>query len=231
VTAQVIPLPPKPDTLLDVVADYADRLAQSDTLADTGSMAAAKALAELYERREWVDEWLEQKPILEKKAYIGGRPPEPDSRNRFTQWLAWKEEQRQRRAIRSSQAYGLFAAWEVRQVLSTTAEITSERVVRPLNWMRKNRYADRIPEVWARAVELAGSTKAVTSAHTRQALADWKRDVLGAKGVRSAIRSAKAERDRARAVAYVRALWADGDDAEAGKFDDWYKKFRKGEAV
>src|SRR5829696_8509206 len=93
------------EELLDEVAAYADRLADSDNLADTGSMAAAEALAELYEKREWVAEWLEQHPIKERKAYVGGRPPEPDSRNRFTQWLVWKEDQRQRRAPHSRHQY------------------------------------------------------------------------------------------------------------------------------
>jgi len=139
------------EELLDEVAAYADRLADSDNLADTGSMATAEALAELYEKREWVEEWLEQKPIRERAAYIGGRPPEPDSRNRFAQWLVWKEDQRQRRALRSAQTYRLLTANEVRGYLSS-GEITSEFTLRPLYWLRKNRTPERIPEVWKRAI-------------------------------------------------------------------------------
>jgi hypothetical protein len=218
------------EELLDEVATYADRLADSDSLADTGSMAAAEALAELYEKREWVDEWLEQKPIRERKAYIGGRPPEPDSRNRFSQWLVWKEQQRQRRSVQTRTTYQLLNAYDVKGYLRQ-AQITSERVIRPLDWLRKNRYTDRLPEVWRLAVDLAGSADAVTSAHTRQALADWKKEDLGTKGVRQVIRTAKAERDRIRAQAYLRALWDDGDDAEVKKFDAWYRDFRKGAAT
>ncbi|HEX9285266.1 MAG TPA: hypothetical protein VF879_06310, partial [Nitrospirales bacterium] len=118
------------DELLDEIAAYADRLADSDKLADTGSMATAEALAELYEKREWVDEWLEQHPIHERKAYVGGRPPEPDSRNRFSQWLVWKEEQRNKRALRSAYTYRLLNAHEVRGYFSTV-EITSEGTIRP----------------------------------------------------------------------------------------------------
>jgi len=218
------------DELLDEIAAYADRLADSDKLADTGSMATAEALAELYEKREWVEEWLEQHPIQERKAYVGGRPPEPDSRNRFSQWLVWKEEQRQRRALRSAYTYRLLNAHEVRGYFSTV-EITSEGTIRPLDWFRKNRYLDRIPEVEKRAINLAGSASKVTAAHTRQAVADWKREVLGTKGVKEAVRTAKAERDRIRAQSYVRTLWADGDDDEMKKFDAWYKEFRKGAAA
>jgi hypothetical protein len=218
------------EELLDEVATYADRLTDSDDLADTGSMAAAEALAELYEKREWVDEWLEQHPIRERKAYVGGRPPDPESRNRFSQWLVWKEQQRQRQAPQTRHVYKLLYAQTVVSYLPR-GQITSERTVRPLDWLRKNRYPDRVPEVWQRAVELAGSADLVTSAHTRQALADWKKEVLGTKGVRQVIRTAKAERDRIRAQAYLRALWDDGDDAEVKKFDAWYRDFRKGAAT
>lgn len=213
--------PTRTDELLDEIAAYADRLADSDKLADTGSMAAAEALAELYEKRDWVDEWLEQKPIREHKAYVGGRPPVPDSRNRFTQWLVWKEQQRARRAPLSRRTYQLLDAREVEGYLHGV-QITSEWTVRPLQWLRKNGYADRIPEVWKRAVQLAGSVSRVTSAHTAEALADWKREFLGAKGVKEAVRTAKAARDRAKAQDAVRRLLADGDEAEMKKFHRWY---------
>lgn len=210
------------DELLDEIAAYADRLADSDKLADTGSMATAEALAELYEKREWVEEWLEQKPIRERKAYVGGRPPIADSRNRFSQWLVWKEAQRQKRALRSSHTYRLLNAHELRGYFPRLGDITSERIIRPFDWFRKNGYTDRIPEVEKRAIELAGSARAVTEAHTRQAVADWKREVLGVKGVKAAVRTAKAERDRIRAQDYVRALIADGDQDEMDKFHSWY---------
>lgn len=46
--------------------------------------------------------------------------------------------------------------------------------------MRKNRYEDRLPEVWAIAVQIAGGDpKRVTSAHTREALAQWKKQAFG----------------------------------------------------
>lgn len=212
------------EELLDEVATYADRLADSDKLADKGSMATAEALAELYEKREWVDEWLGQKPIRERSAYIGGRPPQPDSRNRFAQWLVWKQQQRQKRSLRSPQTYRLLAAQEIR-VLVPMGTITSERLLRPFNWLRKYRYADCIPEVWKRAVELAGSADQVTNAHTRQALADWKRDVLGTSGTKAAITTAKAEQHRLKAQTAVDILWADGDPTEVEKFRQWFDNY------
>lgn len=217
------------DELLDTVASYADRLAESDQLADTGSMTTAEALAELYEKREWVDEWLEQKPIREKKAYVGGRPPEPDSRNRFAQWLVWKEEQRKRRSLRSTQTYDLLNVHAIAEVISDAGnnlpETATGRTLRTLHWLRKNKYADRIPEVWKRAVELAGTADAVTSAHTRQALNEWKKEKLGSKGVKQAVREAKAERYRRQAQTDVQQLFAAGDQDEVEKFHQWYVDF------
>jgi len=212
------------DELLDEVATYADRLADSDKLADTGSMATAEALAELYEKREWVDEWLEQKPIRERTAYIGGRPPEPDSRNRFAQWLIWKEDQRRRRAPGRMRQYQLLAAHDIIGSFGNPVSITSERVVRPLNWLRKNRTTDRIPEVWTRAVHLAGAEHLVTEAHTKQALADWKREALGAQGVKEVIRTSRAQTHRIKAVSAVEALLLDHDESEVEKFKAYLAK-------
>lgn len=212
------------EELLDEVAAYADRLADSDKLADKGSMATAEALAELYEKRGWVEEWLTQKPIKEKRSYIGGRPEDPEGRNRFSQWLVWKQEQRRKRSLRSAQTYRLLTAQEVKGYLSS-GEITSEFTLRPLYWLRKNRYADRIPEVWKRAIELAGSADAVTSAHTRQALADWKKDVLGTSGMQATTRTRRAETHRLKAQTAVDVLWADGDPTEVEKFKQWFDNY------
>lgn len=209
------------EELLDEVATYADRLADSDSLADTGSMAAAEALAELYEKREWVDEWLEQHPIRERSAYVGGRPPDPESRNRFTQWLVWKEQQRQRRAVQSVYAYRLLNAYEVRGYFAQgKITVHSERVIRPLDWLRKQKLVDHLPGVWQRAVELAGAVDSVTSAHTRQALAEWKKEHQGA--VQVSIKTNKAERDRLKAQAAVSVLLADGDMEQLRRFNNWY---------
>lgn len=215
-------VPGRTDELLDEVAAYADRLGQSDKLADTGSMAAAEALAELYEKREWVDEWNEQSPIKERKAYIGGRPPDPEGRNRFTQWLVWKEAQRQRKAPQSRTTYKLLEAHELSTGYLPAGQITSEWALRPLQWLRKQLLADRAAEVWDRAVMLAGSPDRVTNAHTTQALSEWKRDVLGGRGVRQAVSAAKAERHRIKAEAAVRQLFDDGDEDQVKRFSAWY---------
>jgi hypothetical protein len=211
------------EELLDEIATYADRLADSDNLADTGSMAAAEALAELYEKRERVDVWLEQKPIRERTAYIGGRPPVPDTKERFQQWVTWKEEQRNRRSLRSARTYQLLTAHEVAQTVRSSfhgVEITSEWSIRPLSYLRKKKLLDHLPEVWQRAVELAGSADLVTGAHTDAALKEWKKANQGA--VQVAIRTNKAERDRLKAQTAVSILLDDGDLEQIRLFHNWY---------
>jgi predicted transcriptional regulator len=211
------------EELLDEIATYADRLADSDNLADTGSMAAAEALAELYEKREWVDEWLEQKPIRERSAYTGGRPPQPDTAQRFQQWQAWKQSQRQRRTLQATQTHHLLAAHEVAQTVKSSfhgVKITSEWTLRPLSYFRKKKLIDHLPEVWQRAVELARSTDRVTSAHTSQALAEWKKANKGQ--VQVAIKTNKAERDRGKAQTAVEVLFGDGDLEQIRIFHNWY---------
>jgi hypothetical protein len=211
------------EELLDEVATYADRLADSDTLADTGSMAAAEALAELYEKREWVDEWLEQKPIPERKAYIGGRPPQPDTKERFQQWQVWKEEQRQRRSLHRARTYQLLTAHEVAQTVRGSfhrVEITSEKALRPLSYLRKKKLLDHLPGVWQRAVELAGSADLVTGIHTDAAVKEWKKANQGA--VQVAIKTSTAERHRLKAQAAVSVLLGDGDLDQIRIFHNWY---------
>jgi len=211
------------EELLDEVATYADRLADSDSLADTGSMATAEVLAELYEKREWVQEWLDHQPIKERTAYIGGRPPEPDSRNRFAQWLVWAEGQRGRRSPQSRTTYQLLNANEVKGYLRL-AQITSERAIRPLDWLRKQRMTNHIPEVERIAVELAGAADQITSVHTREALKLWKHDVLGPQAVKEVIRTSRAQTHRIKAQSAIEQFLLDGDDTEVEKFKAYLAK-------
>lgn len=209
--------------LLERVAEYADQLAQAATLADQDSLTHAADMANLYESRSWVEEWLTQAPIRERTAYIGGRPPEPDSRRRFGQWLAWKLEATGHHKIVSQHTYRLLNAHTVAEVISPRGNNlpTSEYVVRPLDWLRKHKYERFIPDVWDRAVELAdGGT--VTSTHTAAALAEWKRAHRGQ--VLVSIQSSKVERDRLKARTAVEVLISHGDSGELLKFYTWVTK-------
>ncbi len=164
------------EQLLDTVADYAERVDQAGRLEQEGSMAAAFALDELYENGAWVDEWLEQSPP--PKANV--RNWQVDSRNRFAKWLEWKESERKRKAISNQYTYRLMGAAEIARILNfAPGEVSTERTLRPLAWLRKAKRMDRAPEVWKRIVDQAGSVDAITEAVVKEGLASWKREVLG----------------------------------------------------
>jgi hypothetical protein len=218
------------DNLL-IIAKYTDDLDEADHVADQHSMAAAAAITRLYESGEWADEWLAKEPI--KKSYDSrGRPVDPKSKQRFGQWLRWRLEQDGRHSLSTSQTNRLMLAAKTRGNIDAPGVIntvTSEKTLRPLNWLTDNKYQDRTSEVWARAVDLAGGLPAdVTSAHTRQAVAEFKKKI-SPKGVRQVVRTKKAKHDRGVAEAAVRQLFSGGDQDQCRQFDVWYKKFHRGD--
>jgi hypothetical protein len=162
------------DGYLKVVGDYADQIAQADATANRDTMSVAEAMDAMYESREWVAEWLEQKP---RPKSGGSNRWQADSRNRFAQWIAWKLEQSGRRPVLGRHTYQLLDGVRVAKAIPNlrAAQVRTEFTVRPLKWLLTNRYEERIPEVWAIAVDLAGGDPAsVTAKHTREALKQWK---------------------------------------------------------
>lgn len=196
------------DDLLKIVGDYADQILAADELAAHDSMTAAEALETLYESREWVAEFLEVKPRGQRTSNAWRE----DSRHRFSQWVMWKLEQQGRAPLLNRRTYQLLDAAEViRQIPNSNAvQIREEFKIRPLNWLKKNGYIERIPDVWKIAVDQAGSADKVTSVHVRTALQQWKKDSLGTKGLKQTIRTSRARTLRLKAVADIRALIAVG---------------------
>jgi hypothetical protein len=188
------------DEYLKVVGDYADQIAQADQAANRDTMAVAEAMDAMYESREWVAEWLEQKPAPKRPTSRW----QADSRNRFAQWQAWRLEQQGRHAITGPYTYRLLNARTIAKAIPNcaTGTIGSEATIRPWAWLLRNRYENRIPEVWAIAVELAGSADKVTAKHTREALAEWKRRTFG-KRRDGTDRSSRAAVDKAASAAGV----------------------------
>lgn len=166
------------DEYIQTVGDYADRIAKAEREAEQHSMDVARTMDEVYESGVWIAEWLEQKPEPKRPTARWN----PADRNRFIAWQAWKLEQAQRRHLDRTRSWRLMEAAAVCKICATGTDLapTSEATFRPLFWVRKNRYENRLPEVWAIAVELAGGDpKAVTAKHTKEALAKWKHDTFG----------------------------------------------------
>lgn len=166
------------DDLLKTIGDYADRLAESQRGADA-SLAEFTAFDALYQSGEWVAEWLDQSP--EPKRHSNNW--KADSKARFGHWLQWKLDQQGRNGevVGWRYTYYNLAAGEIVRRAPTLhhgAKLT-ERALRPLTWVLKNRYEDRLPEIVEDAIGKAGSVDALTSTHTREAVGGWKRRAFG----------------------------------------------------
>lgn len=170
------------DEALKIVGDYADVVRSTTDQQEQDTVRVAYAIESLYQNKDvWVAEWLEQKPIAKRSG--AGRPVQPDSRNRFAQWLNWRLENEGRNTVDGSRVYQLKDCAEIAAlipddlIISTAVEIINERQLRPLRWLKRYEYTDRVPEIVARAVEI-GNGK-LTGNITRQALNEWKLEHLG----------------------------------------------------
>lgn len=186
---------------LKLAGDYADSLTTADDIINRENLPVAAALDAAYESKAWVDEWLEQKPAPKSGPAL--RRFKADSRNRFAQWLVWRLEQEGRHPLHGSWTYRLLDAATISKVIDpdlnfATGEIKTEWTIRPLKWFLKY-YKERIPDVWAIAVDLAGGNPAnVTRDHVKQAVAQYKGEVITPKGVNQIVKVHKAAQLRIR---------------------------------
>lgn len=203
------------DGMLDTLADYADRQAARDEEAKRHTLAVALATRELYESRVWVAEWLEQKP---EPKHPSNRW-KPDSINRFQQWQAWRNEERGRRAMASMTTYRMVNAATVAAAVPNFpyGKLDSAQPFLALDWMRKNGYTNRIPEVWAIAVDMAGSVSRVTEHHTREALKQWRHDHFTGRGSARAGRNSVLHSKRVKAELAFEDLLYMATKAENGR--------------
>lgn len=176
------------DKALDQLADYADLVWDSTDMQDKNTMDVARTQQEVFESGVWVAEWLEQKPPSARSS----NRFDPASRNRFAQWLAWKQDQRGRRSYSGSQVYRFITAAEIESLISPIGEIRSESTIRPMGWLKKYDYLDRAPEVMQLAIDRAGSADKVTGTIVREALNDYKREHLVISNPSSLPKSVKA---------------------------------------
>lgn len=156
------------DAVLKRLREFAKQQDAAAETADRGSLDRAADVMALYEDKSWVGE-----VPAPKRGAVRGRPTDPESFSRFTKWLA------ERVPIRGQFAYRLRDAHELRTTYFAQGEIkpTGERPLRPLKWMTKNGYGDRVSEVWRLAVELAGGGSP-DEPTVRRALSKWKADNL-----------------------------------------------------
>ena len=197
---------------LEGMAGYTETLASSERLVDDGTEDLAAQTLAVYESGVWVDEWLEQKPPPKRP-----RNWSANSRNRFAQWTAWRQEQAGLTPTSSVQVYALHHAG----VVSTFARAkVTVRAAAKLKWMVRYRYQDRMPEVAQQALAMSG-TGVIDSVAAAKALAEWRRENLTPQQQRAAQRSDAARRHRAKAQAAFAELVADGNVEELQAFLDF----------
>lgn len=158
----------------------------ADDLADHGSLERAADVMALYEDRHWVSELPPPKATRHR-----GRPVDPESFSRFTKWLAEKV------PLAGRTAYQLRDAYELNTNYLRQAQINpaGERALRPLKWLTRHDYADRVSEVWELACELAGN-RSPDGPTVRRAVAKWKHDNLPKTKTKSGARGGRAVVDR-----------------------------------
>jgi hypothetical protein len=147
---------------------FADQQRDSDDLADRGSLDRAADIVALYEDRSWVKELPPPKVARNR-----GRPVDPESFSRFSKWLA------EQTSLTGRRAYQLRDAFELAETYLNQVQIKphGERDLRPLRWLARHNYGERISDVWNLAVELADG-RTPSSRTVRRALAQWKKDNL-----------------------------------------------------
>lgn len=187
--------------------------ASAEAGADSISMEHAAALEVLYQSEAWVAEWLKIKPV---KPNAAGRMYEPNSRNRFNQWMAWRASKEGWKPPRAAHTYRLLNARKVQHCLSRgVSSKMTERAIRPIAWMLTREYDERIKEVEQIAIELANGGP-ITDTITRKAMSEWKKANLGDRGVTKANREAKARNYRPTADrAFDQLMLDDVKQAEA----------------
>jgi len=210
------PLPEDLQSLLDGVEGFAALIDEGVSKQDAVAMDQARKLSAIYAHPFWVDEWTEARP---PKPNAVGRPVEPNSRNRFTQWLTWRADKSHRKALASRHIYQLLKAKDVADYLRPGANNYTEKTIRPLAWMLTRDYGDRIPEVEKMAREIAAGAP-VTDKVMSKALSEWKKKHLGTAGVTRANKVAKSKNFRPTCEADFKELLR-LDPADAMSFLEW----------
>lgn len=176
------PLPDADAQLLAEVLEYAEMIERGEKQLDSVSMQKAEALSKLYQSETWVEEAREVQP---PKVDAVGRPPVPNSRNRFATWLRERAKHERKPTLTSSYIGKLLRADRLGNYGDRGPRNYgwTERTIRPLSWLETNgpkpgqTFVDRIPEVEAIAIDLAGSADKVTNDIMRKAVAQFKKNI------------------------------------------------------
>ena len=197
------------EEIIQRVRSFSSQARTAARTADQGSLDCAADLEALYQDMSWADEV--EPP---KNKVWRGRPVDPCSRNRFAGWVLTKT------GLSPGRVRQLSLAHELVPIIATAVAVIpeGERSLRPLRGLIGNGYGDSIPQVYKRAVELAGGLPP-TSEHTTRA----KREFL-AKFTRTQVARATQEQKvaeyRKKIMSTFIALKYFDENAARGLLDD-----------
>lgn len=165
-----------PGEKLAHIAEHAEAVARAEREKQRNNMSVALDMDALYRDTDvWVDEWLGQKPEPKRPTNRWN----PADRNRYISWLAWTLGNRGAHTLSRPYSWQLLEGAAIARIVPAT-NLATVGPVRPLFWLRKYGYDNRLPEVWALAMDLAdGDPSRLTETITRDALTAWKRGKFG----------------------------------------------------
>lgn len=211
VVGEVASLPDDDLLALERIRLWVDTSRSLEGKAQRTTMERAADLIALYERKRWVTEI----PPPKNKVWRG-RPVDPESFNRFAGWVLGQ----------TGLSPGHARMWDRAQRLTTDLLVrapikpTTVSLVRPLIPLRKMGYGDRIPELWQRAVDLAGGLEP-TATEVKHVVSEFRKE-LGTRAIRSAQHQAKVRELRDIALDDLRKLYEiDGSDVVQSVLDDF----------
>lgn len=208
-----------PDEAVKALAEYARLQREQQDVAQEGTPRLRELVDELYQS-DWHVGWEQVHPV---SKYAPNK--DPRNKSRFYAYLKHTGADLGLEIGTARNVYHLVESARIANLLVSegldSVKTLPEGTLRPLSWYMRNRYADRAPEVFRRAVALAGSADRVTSQHVREASQQYKAEVLTPKGVRQAQRKSKAERDLMAARAAVERLGENGSAEHWNKLIDF----------
>ncbi len=156
------------EAALERLRAFRRQLDQADQRADAGSLDRAADLAMIFSdpERRWVKEMDETHPV--KRTHFRGRPVDPEGRSRFASYVNEKI------GLYPRYSYFLLNADEIaRNYLYSVQTIRPDSAgsLRPLYKLLKEERGHEAPDIWQRAVRLAGED-VPTAAQVKQALRD-----------------------------------------------------------
>lgn len=150
--------------LIARLREFGSQQEESQQLSDRGSLERAADLMRLYEDKSWMEEL----PAPGRRSKVP-----PDDFRRFTKWAV----EDNRLGVPRDKLTRLNRIAEHGAILrrsDVNLHDASGYSLLPLRWLVTNAYADRMPEVWRDARQLAGGGSP-SETEVKRALSDWKK--------------------------------------------------------